>query len=492
MATFKDWLSISEGNMGFVIASIYNAISLNEGRKNASKLQNRPEIIHKTGNLFHRERGIPSSVYQGVDEPLLGPNGEPITGLSCEKTPLSGFHRHINQIKNYAFQGPDQLAFTMMFSPLSANTSFSKHWDNMQVLKLILKHYFPNKVDKNELEKILDGFADYQHSMSHTITSWKFDTITDIWNKRYEFYNKLKQYQHGGVDIEQMISEFCKIKGVQPVKAGFIVQLLFGEAGCIDTHNVDIYKKVFPHLKEKLNPDNWMGSTNPVKQKESIKKYVSLLNDLKKYHGIGSSQLWDVWCDFVEHFYLITGDHDLGSYAQMGSSIDKNAPEYDPLKGIIVPKTRPGVRDVNRKYVDVPLIGPYGMGASATHLQSDPDEMLQQTKLVQDYKKAIEKGEEPGKKPWEGARAVPMHSVKVKGLGHEIEKSVGATQGLGAVPSIYYYFAPAIGKHGEINHDAIVKIINHFKQIGGKKARKEKIMSIDKATQPYFHGFSPD
>ena len=38
------------------------------------------------------------------------------------------------------------------------------------------------------------------------------------------------------------------VPGAQPVKAGFLMQLLWGKAGCIDTHNIDIYSKVFPDL----------------------------------------------------------------------------------------------------------------------------------------------------------------------------------------------------------------------------------------------------
>jgi hypothetical protein len=178
---------------------------------------------------------------------------------------------------------------------------------------------------------------------------------------------------------------------------------------------------------------------------------MKLLKDLEKMHGIGSQQLWDVWVDFVENFYHVTSEHGLGSYSQMGSALDPNDPVYQALKNVKIPKTRVGVAGQESK-ADVPLVsGKFGLGASATHLPAEPDEMLKQ------FHGMYNKGERGS----DAARAVPFHVDK---MGRPLDKSIG----MGDKPSALHYFQPAV-RSGEVDPDHIRRIVQDLRNRGGKK-----------------------
>ncbi len=417
---FKYWININEAISGRLFASICEAITILEGRKDPEKLRKRASQV-ASPTLFGDFRKNEKQ-YQ-------------IPQKSCQITPLSGYKSHIEQIQKFAHANPDNFAQVMMFSPLSANCSFSKHWDNFQVLMMILKHYFPQKVEEDKLKKVLDGFCDYLHALKHTISGWKINTICYIWNNREELYNELHKLAKEGDDVK-LISRLSQIPGVQSVKAGFITQLLFGRAGCIDTHNIDIYSKVFPELAPDLNPSNWSDNeTGP-------SNYINLLGKLQN-RGIGSQQLWDVWVDFVENFYKTTSPHGLGTYTDMGSALDPNDPVYAALQNVKIPKDRAG-RSKDSRQVDIPVAsGLHGMGASATHLQTHPDELLNQ------FHKMYRLGQ-PGS---DAARAIPFHLTK-KGL------PLDPLSGMGMEPSLLKHFGHCLDQSGHVDPNCVRKTID--------------------------------
>ena len=413
---FKEWINLSEGILGYIIAAC-----ITEGRKAPDDL---------------RSSDFSSSLFDTT------PKSKQILGAdACPINPLSGYDTHIKSIQKFAFSGPDQFAQTMLFSPLSANVPFTKHWDNFQVLMMILKHYFPKKVDPQKLEFIVDAFNDTYHAMAHTIAGFKYNTIADIWNNREKLFNELPKLSEEG-DDEKLIRKLLEIHGVQSIKAGFIAQLLFGKAGCIDTHNIDIYTKVFPDMADEFDEKKWKG-------KDGAKNYVALLRKLEKEKKVGSKQLWDIWVDFVEHFYRLVSTHGEGIYADMGSSLNPDDPVYQAIKEkeIKIPKIKIG--QSTKRQAMVPVVsGRHGMGASATHLQDDPDEMLKQFQRIQ-------RGEEGS----DASRAVPFRA----GL-HD--PSIGmATQ-----PSSLHYFGKALSDKGEVDPDRIRDIIDRRQKRGGKKA----------------------
>lgn len=97
--------------------------------------------------------------------------------------------------------------------------------------------------------------------------------------------SKLRAQTEGAETTEEIIDAFLQIPGIGLAKAGFLTQLLYGRAGCLDTHNLVRFG-----LKEfKLNK-----GVKPETRARWISKYL----DATAMQG-GPEQLWDSWCDYV-------------------------------------------------------------------------------------------------------------------------------------------------------------------------------------------------
>lgn len=439
---FKEWLDLNEARLGWIFAEA--SFLANEGRNDPEILQKR-KPLQRRSSLFddddddtEADAKNRSERHKDIIDPAAG------EGDACEITPLSGYAKHIQAIQSYAMASPENFAQVLIFSPLSANVGFAKHWDNFHVLMMILKHNFPDKVTKKELEHAVDSFPDYLHNLAMTIHGWKLDTVAYVWSNRESMMSRLTALAKDD-DDEKLLHELVKIPGVQAVKAGFIAQLLFGRAGCIDVHNIDIYKKAYPELSKDLNANNWT-------KKDSVGKYVKTLRNLKD-KGIGTSELWDVWVDFVENFYRLVSSTGMGAYTDMGSAIENpDDSKFDALRNLKIPK----VGATTSVKADVqPISGRYGMGASATHLQLDPDDALGQ------FHKMYKQGQQGS----DAARAIPFRTDKRTGL------PVGKEFGLGTEPSLLKYFGKAY-RGGEVDPDAARDIIKKRLDKGGKKKAK--------------------
>ncbi len=443
---FGQYMNVEEGLNGYILSSLMGLISeelVCEGRKDRQNIASK-DYSKDFNTLFGQqdpEEKIDKWVNQGGQ--LLGKPEK-----SCPKTPLSGYARHIQIIQNFAKSSHDNFAQVLMFSPLSANVPFAKHWDNYYALMLILKHYFPKSVTKEQIEKAVDSFGDKYHALAHTIAGFKLNTIADIWSERENLFKELNALASTGDDVA-LIKRLSQIKGVQPVKAGFITQLIWGRAGCIDTHNIDIYSKVFPDLDKvgEFEEKNW------TKKKGGVERYVKLLDTLNK-RGIGTQQLWDVWVDFVESMYIMITSHGRGYYDMEGGSLDPTQNEFDPMKDIRIPKRGIG-RDAGGVMVPIAK-GKVGMGASSTHVPMEPDDALKQ------FWKKYRMGQIGS----DAARSVAFHKDK---YGRPMD------QNLGVEPSALHYFAPALtGSELEVDPDHVRHIIQQRIDKGGKKARKKR------------------
>lgn len=457
MSNFKEFVALDEACGGYILSSLMSEVSswLNEGRADRMKLASQDFTFKpRVDKTLFGDEEIGSDPLGKIDKLVSDEGEDPKEGDTCEITPLSGYASHITAIQAFAKSSPENFAQTLMFSPLSANTPFAKHWDNFQMLMAILKHNFPGRVTPEEIRQAAQSFDDKYHKLSHTLSSFKFDTIADVWSNRQALYQELNKLANAGDDVA-LIRRLSQIKGVQPVKAGFIVQLLWGRAGCIDTHNIDIYSKVFPDMDKAGDFDekSW------AKKKGGVEKYVGVLDKLAK-RGIGTQQLWDVWVDFVESMYIMITHHGKGYYDFQGGALDPKAPEYAPMQGMSIPKWGIGK---DRGGVMVPLAaGRVGRGASATHLQMDPDDALKQ--FHQLYRGGeIEKPASAVTDPAQlAARAVKFR----KGPdGRSLD------QNLGRIPTALHYLEPAV-TGGEVDPDHIRHIIQQ--RIAGKKKRAAK------------------
>ena len=128
---------------------------------------------------------------------------------------------------------------------------------------------------------------------------WKFQAFQNVWEKRRALYGACERYATTysiGQDriafdklcAGAMIASLADQRGFGPVKAGFAVQLIYGLAGCIDTHNLkrfNIPPRTF---------DNYGQLKTDKARADKVRRYVDTCYALG-----GPKVLWDGWCQYV-------------------------------------------------------------------------------------------------------------------------------------------------------------------------------------------------
>jgi len=434
---FTQWLAMGEALLAYIETALYlehdRHLALAEGRKDPNKLRNATITTQK--GLFDTGDD-PAAKYARPEF------------ASCPVTPLSSYEKEISVIQKYAMSNPANFAQVMLFSPLSANVSFAKHWDNFPVVMTILRHFFPNGVPKIEdLKKVIAAFNEKYSTVAATVSGWKYDTILHVWNNKENLWQSVRKAATTGDDVD-LLSALIQIPGVAPVKAGFMAQLIFGRSGCLDTHNIDIYSKAWPDLAKDLNAADWgksgaKGGEINKKTLEGLKKYTATIEKFKQ-RGIGTKELWDVWVDFVGYMYksIIDGGH--GLYADLEPALNPNEPKYQGLKTDI---NKMKITATGKKLdgiVPVPTITGHGSGggAGATHTiaAKDPFDSLRAFKAQQagddtpDWARAVKRDVDP-------RTQMPYNKI------------------MHATPAMLRYFGPALSDSGEVDIDKVKDII---------------------------------
>lgn len=92
----------------------------------------------------------------------------------------------------------------------------------------------------------------------------------------------------------QLMKIFLRIPGIGISKAGFCCQLVAGLVGCMDSWNIKYYK---------INP-NTLDYNKGVKTDRGRKNNDKKITDyITVCHDIGTSRLWDTWCNMVATAY---------------------------------------------------------------------------------------------------------------------------------------------------------------------------------------------
>ena len=122
---------------------------------------------------------------------------------------------------------------------------------------------------------------------------WKFQAYVDAWDTREAIYadcqGLARQYRHDDMQASRaIITRLCECWGFGPAKAGFVAQLVYGLAGCIDTHNI----KRFGLAPRAF--DNYCQLKTAKARARKIAKYVDTCYALG-----GPETLWDTWCEYV-------------------------------------------------------------------------------------------------------------------------------------------------------------------------------------------------
>ena len=184
------------------------------------------------------------------------------------------FDTHNSKINNYAQRNADNLSMVILMVVLSIQQRWSQvgHMlQDVQKNKQKSKYIWGNKAKTYKYIMIHKHFIYGQ--MMAILNSDKSDTL-----KSYALMNM-----------------FLRIDGLGIAKAGFVCQLVAGLVGCIDVHNIRMYKVNPNLLKYNKNAKTPRG----VETNESrVFDYVDFCN--RQY---GTRNLWDSWCSFIADKY---------------------------------------------------------------------------------------------------------------------------------------------------------------------------------------------
>lgn len=104
-------------------------------------------------------------------------------------------------------------------------------------------------------------------------------------------YRKVLDCRRGRCEVIDLMRELMKVPGLGLVKAGFVVQLLCGEVGCMDSHNIKRFglDASFFIIPKRVNVADQLQVIDG-----KIEAYIALC----EANG-GCQYLWDSWCDVL-------------------------------------------------------------------------------------------------------------------------------------------------------------------------------------------------
>jgi hypothetical protein len=131
------------------------------------------------------------------------------------------FQRDQKEISDYAIEGPDQMARVITFVYLTIQQSITTCEAAMK------------DVDREGVKsKYLWGFKLGAYE-------WLHENKNDVYRVARSLYNGYAD--HAVAEIETL-QFFASLPGLGLVKGGFVNQLVFGQTGCMDTHNAIIFE----------------------------------------------------------------------------------------------------------------------------------------------------------------------------------------------------------------------------------------------------------
>jgi hypothetical protein len=139
-----------------------------------------------------------------------------------------------------------------------------------------------------DFEQIDAGDAD----VTGILFGWKFAAFNSIWTNRERLYQQCEhEYTHAQSERElalAVVDIIASEPGFGLVKAGFVAQLIYGVAGCLDTHNIrkfGLKDSAFAHYKALKTPKG---------RARKLAKYIDTCEKLG-----GCEELWNGWCNYV-------------------------------------------------------------------------------------------------------------------------------------------------------------------------------------------------
>jgi hypothetical protein len=195
----------------------------------------------------------------------------------------SGFCEYNSQINQFAFESPEKMFVVIAFVFFTMQTPWYKVVDQFPKF---MKWYFESVLKKN---KIVSDFKlpDIKHMMlgpnkEDMGPSQRLSYVFKVWNERKRIFNEIGQRREE--PLELFIWILKNIDGLGMPKAGFLIQLITGRLGCVDSINSKLYGSdinvaVKGNLRSKGNI-------------EKMERYIYFTDPI-------SAILWDDWCEIV-------------------------------------------------------------------------------------------------------------------------------------------------------------------------------------------------
>lgn len=327
--------------------------------------------------LPNAEPGKPR-IIRGPDQNYLIPldSLEQITGDGNAPKNLSHFVRDMPYIGAFSQASAENMASAIIFVQMTIRADFMQVMHSFPVvMSLLMSKFGTTPVSADELESSLNDMegrlaaaskpsARRKTDQGHVyrvgygnrgqIFSFKYEGIATVWNKREEMYSRLMDLVQKKDTVAVFKYLLANVKGLAQAKAGFCVQLIFGELGCIDMHNVNLYSQFYldrgqaksrtqvfqpNHMRgdqtvrmpgkrdvemyNQLHPKAFGPSYKPPgifpsdgtdRQKEfwqnrdvrfvgAVKSYIDTLKKLED-DGFNTIKLWDIWVSYVANAYV--------------------------------------------------------------------------------------------------------------------------------------------------------------------------------------------
>jgi len=274
--------------------------------------------------------------------------------IKDEKVPFqSGFLRDQPDIARFSMSSPENLASAIIFVLLTIRADFQQVMHDFPTVMAMLH----TQGDKLKTAADLSNAAEDMHvrlsqqvspeifdkddyaggySLKSTLFGFKNDGIAETWANRERIFDEMRNFFDKNDAVGMFKYLLNTVKGLKPVKAGFVVQIVMGKLGCIDMHNINLYSHYATvygkkQLYDDLDPSKYGG-----RGKKAIDHYLSVLDQLAN-EGAETMKLWDIWTNYVAHNYVSkkTGrpTYDRSS-AFAGHSIDPNDPLQQKLKAM--------------------------------------------------------------------------------------------------------------------------------------------------------------
>lgn len=180
------------------------------------------------------------------------------------------FKSHNPIINEYMQSNHEQMSMGIMFVVLSVKTPF-------HTLKTQMDDYKVNGVNS----QYVWGFKKDTHNYLQDYGQELYDDLMQLWTTP-------KKNLGGTQDTKDaaMLMRLVQVPGLGAVKAGFVMQMMFGRVGCMDVHNLRRYRKVD-------TKDFTFAPT--AKDLTKFKKLVTYVGLCKENRS--TAKLWDSWCE---------------------------------------------------------------------------------------------------------------------------------------------------------------------------------------------------